>query len=134
MQHETREIIRSTMKWGLGGTVGSAILRVLGIPIEPLAVAVGASYAIGGVYFYAIVVGALFGQAGSMRRFALWLPLKIALFIGLVLFARGQSSLGMFSLVGGSLVFIPAAFRYALAESRRAESADLLGSPPPDED
>lgn len=131
MHDDTNRIIRGTFCWGIGTTLAAAILRALGTPIEPFAVGVGASYALGGIYFYAITVAALFGKPGAIRRFALWLPVKIALLIVLVLFARDQTKEGIFSLIAGSIVFIPAAFRYAVEESRRVETDDSSGDDPP---
>jgi len=117
MKDDAIRIIRETMLWGIGAITVAAILRALGAAIAPLAVLVGVVYAVIAVKFYGVVVAALFQQPGALFRFGVWFPIKIAIVIGFVVFSSRLSTHEIFSLIFGSLVFIPAAFRYALREA-----------------
>lgn len=130
MRDDATQIIRGTFWWGVATTGVAAIVSACGARLDPFAVGVGACYAVGAIQFYSIVVAAMFGEAGSLRRFLLFLPIKLALLVALVLYSRTQTAHELLALVLGSLVFIPAAFRHALREA----AAEMPSENCPDDD
>lgn len=121
---DTIPIIRRTLWWGAIFVGMAFVIRALGMPIEPHGVLFGAAYAIVAVKFYSIVAGAIWGQAGEVRRFAVWFPIKMLSIIGAV-FLLGRSTTGeIFSALFGFFAFVPAGFEYARREGARDDEIE----------
>ncbi len=129
MHDEQIRIIRGTLVWGALVCVGAAILSVLGVPVALWSVALGVAFAIVAVKFYGALVLLLFNKEGASFQFGVWFLLKIATLIILVVVVTKSNTTEVFSFVVGSLVFIPAAFRYALTEAANDADREALSTP-----
>lgn len=129
MHDEQIRIIRGTIGWGVLVCIGAAILSALSIPIAPWSVALGVAFAVIAVKFYGTLVLLLFNKEGASFQFGVWFLIKIATLFVLVVMAMKSSAKEIFSFIAGSLVFIPAAFRYALIEAAKEPEGEAPSTP-----
>jgi len=71
----------------------------------------------------------LFNNEGASFQFGVWFLLKVATLVILVVVVTKSSTTEICSFVAGSLVFIPAAFRYALIEAAKAPAREESSAP-----
>lgn len=130
MHREQNRIMRETIMCGALVSVGAVILSALQFRVAPWSVVLGVAFAVLAVKFYGALVLLLFNENGARFQFGVWLLLKIAALFVLVVVAMKSSTGELFSFIAGTLVFIPAAFRYALAEAAKGGQGEM----PPDSD
>jgi len=129
MHDEQIRIIRGTIVWGVLLCLGAVLLSALSIPVALWSVALGVAFAVIAVKFYGALALLIFNKEGASFQFGVWFLLKIATLVILVVVVTKSSTTEICSFVAGSLVFIPAAFRYALIEAAKAPEREESSAP-----